>query len=185
MSMIYGMFDAMNIGTDDSPFYDRAVNSEFFARFFSTVCNNGVVSGGFKVSSSTGLTLKITPGAAMIEGRMCFDDSDTYVTVPAVSASRSDLIVIRLDYSNRNISIAVASGQGEPVRNGNIYELAIAKVNLPAACTSITSDMIVDLRSNPSMCGYAGASVSGLPTITTSSTAPANPSAGDIWFVTE
>ncbi len=185
MSMKYGMFDALNIGTEDAPVWDRAVDSEFFARFFSTVCNSGITFGSFSVSPKEGLAVEVSPGSAVIEGRVCYDDSATTLVIPSVSASRSDLVVVRLDYTSRSLSLAVASGQNEPTRNGNMYELAVARIDLPAAATSITSDMITDLRSDPSLCGVAGAIVSGLPTITTGAAEPANPSKGDIWLVTE
>ncbi|MBP3415300.1 MAG: hypothetical protein J6L81_08910 [Clostridia bacterium] len=159
MSMVYGMFDAVNIGTDEEPIYDRTVGSDFFAKFFSTVCQNGVTTDSFRVTASGGMNISVSPGMAVINGRCCYDESSTTLKVGAVSSVRNDLVVLRLDIANREISLAISPGASEPARGADIYELAIAKIVLPSAASEITADMIIDLRSNTAFCGLAGAAV--------------------------
>jgi len=161
MSLVYGIFAAeRSVGNDGEVIYDRSVGDEYFARLFSALAQNGIVGDSFEVTASGGMTLNIAPGRALIEGHFCYDTSAAALTVGAASSARSDLVVLRLDAEARMISLELVQGASSPVRTANVYELAIARIDIPADAAAVTSSMLTDLRGDANYCGFAGALVS-------------------------
>jgi len=162
MSMIYGLFAAeASADENGNVVYDRAVGDVYFAELFSALAQNGVVGSSFEVTADgNAMSVNVSPGRALIEGRFCYDKAASALAVSAAVSSRSDLVVLRLDIEARTISLEIAEGAAAPVRTGSIYELAVARINVAAGASVITQSMITDLRADVSFCGYAGSRVS-------------------------
>ena len=162
MSMIYGLFAAeASVDESGNVVYDRSVGDEYFAELFSSLAQNGVVGSSFEVTADgTSMEISVSAGRALIEGHFCYDRSAAALAVSAATSARTDLVVLRLDEEQRMISLAIAEGAAVPVRSENVYELAIASVDVPAGASAITPAMITDLRADTEFCGYAGSRVS-------------------------
>jgi len=161
MSLTYGLFAAQaSVGDDGEITYDRSVGDEFFAELFSALAQNGVVGDSFVVTADgSSMSVNVAPGRALIEGHFCYDKAAAVLEVSPAASARSDLVVLRLDAEARMVSLEVAQGTDTPTRTENIYELAIARIDVPSGTTVITSTMLTDLRGNPDYCGAAGAQV--------------------------
>ncbi len=154
--MKYGLFAAeVSVNEHGETVYDRSVGDEYFAELFSVITQNGVAGGGFAVTAGTGMSVNVAAGAAVIEGRFCYDKAAAQLPV-----SGSGLVVLRLDVQDRSISLQFAQGAAAPTRTANIYELALARVDIPAGSAEMAASMITDLRTNSEFCGIAGAQVS-------------------------
>lgn len=145
---------------------DRKYKAEDFTNYFSKFITNGVfpnVGSNLQViANGTDMTIKIKAGAAWINGRM-YENTDD-LTLPIVVAdgtlNRIDRIVIQLNYANREILAKVKKGTfgSSPVaplvqRDADIYELAIADIQVNKGITSVTQTLVTDLRLNTSLCG--------------------------------
>ena len=72
--MRYGFFDANITGYDENnlPVFDRAEDSEFFSSYFGAILADGIYSSpadGFAVSAGGGMSLSVSPGRCLIQGR--------------------------------------------------------------------------------------------------------------------
>ena len=142
---------------------DRKYLAEDFAAYFAALLSNGVFlhqTNALKVSAYSGLKIKIAAGQAYINGYSYENTADLQKTLTAVTGSRIDRVVVRLDLTTRTISIAVKSGTPAttPVapaltRTADVYELGLADIMLTAGTTTVTSAMITDLRTNSTYCG--------------------------------
>ena len=142
---------------------DRKYLAEDFAAYFSNIFSNGVFlhqTNALKVSPSSGLTVSIAAGKAVINGYNYENTAALTKTAETVTANRIDRVVIRLDLTNRQITVAIKKGTAATsptapalVQNADIWELGIADINLAAGTTTITAAMITDLRANSTYCG--------------------------------
>lgn len=142
---------------------DRKYLAEDFAAYFSNIFSNGVFlhqTNALKVSPSSGLTVSIAAGKAVINGYNYENTAALTKTAETVTANRIDRVVIRLDMTNRQITVAIKKGTAATsptapalVQNADIWELGIADINLAAGTTTITAAMITDLRANSTYCG--------------------------------
>lgn len=142
---------------------DRKYLAEDFAAYFAALLSNGVFlhqTNALKVSAYSGLKIKIAAGQAYINGYSYENTADLQKTLTAVTGSRIDRVVVRLDLTTRTISIAVKSGTPAttPVapaltRTADVYELGLADIMLTTGTTTVTSAMITDLRTNSTYCG--------------------------------
>lgn len=105
---------------------------------------------------SSGLTVAVKPGSAFINGYYCYDDSEnTFTLAASSSAKKTYYIGLRLDLSDGSISM-VAVDQGiYPLRNDTVYDLALAKIEVPMNSASLKASNITDLRSDSDLCGFA------------------------------
>ena len=173
MSMIYGLFAAQATTVDGVTTYDRSVGDEFFKELFSAIVQNGVTvnKNGFEVTAGgTSMSVSISPGGAMIEGHFCYDRSEASLTVPAASSARTDLVILRLNTAERTITLELAQNTTELSRGETIYELALARIDIPSGASVISADMITDLRSDPYYCGASGVQVEADAALSVSST---------------
>src|SRR5690606_6012124 len=93
------------------PFDDQAVSETQFSMWANMLETSGIQDDGFVVAPSSGLTLAVTAGLGLVRGHAVYLDADTTVTLDAASASpRIDIVVLRLDPTANNITIAVAKG---------------------------------------------------------------------------
>lgn len=151
--------------------YDRAFNSANLRKIFHMLYTNGVAltedSAALQVVPGSGMSVSVNAGMAIIEGAMGFQEEAAVISLEAANATyaRIDTIVARLNtnLSGRSISLVVLTGTAAAApaapaitRAGNIYDLRLADINIPAGATAITASMITDTRLDAG-CGVATA----------------------------
>jgi len=141
---------------------DRVSYAEDFARHLSMFFTNGIFNNGCLVSENNNMKVIVNAGSANINGYRYDNDSNKVLIIENADGvlNRIDNIVIRLDLINRNITAQVVKGSfsNDPIapdliRTSTIYDLRIAKINIPAGVTTITQDLIEDTRFLNSDCG--------------------------------
>ncbi|MCQ3908917.1 MAG: hypothetical protein MJ200_05340 [Mycoplasmoidaceae bacterium] len=164
MAEISGFFNSVN--------NDRVYDATDVARFLKKFFTNGVFNNSLQVVANDNMTVSVSVGQANIEGYSyelnavkTLDISDADSTL-----SRIDSVILRLDLSNRQITVQILEGstatepsQPNIVRSGNIYDLRLANILIPAESTRITSEMITDTRFT-SDCGNVTQAVLSLDT---------------------
>ena len=162
MAIRYGYFDSEITGVDENgmPVFDRAETSDLFRLLFSKLVSSGVLASPadcFQVLADTGLTVRIRPGFAMINGAFAYDSTESTITLAAADANfpRLDRVVLRCNYLNRLCEIITKTAPEllQPT-SGDYYELGLATIRVEAAATSVTQSSIVDTRADSSACGY-------------------------------
>ena len=170
MAIRYGYFDSEITGVDENgmPVFDRAETSDLFRLLFSKLVSSGVLASPadcFQVLADTGLTVRIRPGFAMINGAFAYDSTESTITLAAADANfpRLDRVVLRCNYLNRLCEIITKTGTPASTptapellqpTSGDYYELGLATIRVEAAATSVTQSSIVDTRADSSACGY-------------------------------
>lgn len=141
---------------------DRRYDADDWAEWFESFFTDGVFNNGLKVKPGIGMKIIIEAGSAFCKGYKYKNDSDLVkdVAISDGSQSRIDNVVLRVDKVNRTFLIQIVKGQysSSPeapnlVRTTNIYDLRLAKINVSAGATEITSDMIEDCRFDFQDCG--------------------------------
>lgn len=144
---------------------DRKYSAEDWAAYFALFLSNGVFYSSadkLKVTAYEGMKIKVGKGAGFIAGRMYMLEADTTITLDTADGAlnRIDRIVLRCDYTNRLITIAVKKGSysasptaPELTRDADAYELALADVYVAAGVVTITTANITDQRLNTALCG--------------------------------
>ncbi len=107
----------------------REYSAEDMSEFFGAVAPDGVLEG-LKVSR-TDNKVYITPGKAIVDGRLYVSDETKEIEITETLPSpRYDRIILRLDKTNRTITIARKTGTDtvapELVQSSNIYEISLA-----------------------------------------------------------
>ena len=151
-----GFFDNTTVWADD------------FAQFAAGIMTNGIIADVDSVlevtAPTSGMKVNVAPGYAWIKGHFGKNESSSEVELTQAdgSLSRIDRIVVRLDFENKTVSLTSITGTPSStpsapdlVRTGNIYDLGLARVSIPAGTLNITSDMIFDTRRDPDICGPA------------------------------
>ena len=147
MAQKYGFFNSVN----GDRIYDAADIAAFLKRFFT----NGVFNNTLKVSSNDNMTVSVSAGAGNING-YCYENTEE-LTLDIQEAdstlSRIDSVILRLDLTNRQISLEIINGnyatnpsQPSITRTSNVYDLRLANISVPVGVTRITADMIIDTR---------------------------------------
>lgn len=147
MAQKYGFFNSIN----NDRVYDATDVAKFLKKFFT----NGVFNNTLKVTSNDNMTVSVGIGQANIEG-YSYENTESLILNVGDSdstLSRIDSVVVRLDLSNRQITSQILQGtsattpsQPSLIRSGNLYDLRLANISVPAGATRITSDMITDTR---------------------------------------
>lgn len=167
--MRYGFFDANITGYDENnlPVFDRAEDSEFFSGYFGAILTDGIYSSpadGFAVSAGGGMSLSVSPGRCLIQGRFGWQEEADVLTLAAADSNRAriDRVVLRMSLIDRNISLAVLQGEygvspSAPALtrdlSAGIWELGLADVSVASGVTEITAANITDLRADAQLCG--------------------------------
>lgn len=147
MAQKYGFFNSVN----NDRVYDASDVAGFLSKFFT----NGIFNNSLAVSSNDNMTVSVATGNANING-YGYENTET-LTLDIDEADseldRIDSIIVRLDLTNRQITTMVLTGltattptQPTITRSGNIYDLRLANISIPAGTTRITTDMITDTR---------------------------------------
>lgn len=146
-------------------------SADEFSEYFRTFFADGVLAydSNLRVAASgAGMLVAVDYGAGMVQGYGYWlrDNGSGIKTLPIAAAhaslARIDRAVLRLNKSlaASNVVLAILSGTpaAAPVppaltREGNIYELALARINVNPGVLSITADMVTDERANNDLCG--------------------------------
>lgn len=136
----YGFFDGENLyGQDD------------LNRYYSNMFENGVsiIDGAMTMKVSANNTdIEVEEGFAIVEGFYLYNDSIKTISISRNNDyDRIDRIVIRLDLSDKKVSIehkqgAAGSNPQPPTlqRDNLIYELSLAQVKVPKSGTIVVTD---------------------------------------------
>lgn len=156
MAETSGFFDAVYNESTDS--YDLEYLAAQFAAYFALFVGNGVFgspTNQLKVSSGDGMTIKVSPGWAFINGYWYHNDEELVLSIASNigTSARSDAVLCRWDAGSRRISAAVLVGSTEVTRDGSYYDLKLAEILVPAGATSVPQSNITDTRMNESVCG--------------------------------
>lgn len=164
MAERYGFFNSVN----GDRIYDASDVAGFIKKFFT----NGVFNNSLQVSSNDNMTVSVAIGSANIEGYSYELDEEITLDIEEADSilSRIDSVILRLDLTNRQISLMLLTGsyatnpsQPSITRSGKIYDLRLANISIPANSTRITADMISDMRFS-SDCGNVTQAVLSLDT---------------------
>lgn len=140
---------------------DRAYTDSDFAKFWSAWFANGVfvnVGSGLQVvDNGNGMNILLRNGAANVNGRVYWLNTDRSFTVPVASNAqdRTDSIVIRSDLGARAINVFYKQNDTSVTRTGSIYELQIAKIFVPRNSNDVYAQNITDTRTDSNVCGIA------------------------------
>lgn len=169
MAIKSGFFNSVN--------GDRVYNAEDVGRYLYGIVSDGVYqdnTGRLQVLASSGMSVAVQTGRAMLAYHYMENDAAYNITLDIGTAlPRIDLIVMRLDRTNREIVIAVKKGTpaaspSMPIlsRESTVYELALAAITVGANVTTITQANIQDLRPSSEYCGWVTGVIQQLDTAT-------------------
>lgn len=156
MAERYGFFNAVETS---SGVYDRTYNAEDFASYFSKFIGNGVFanpSDGLKVSAQSGLKVTVKAGSAYIDGYYYELTENKTLTIPINSSSyvQEDSVVIRLDKTNRKMSLMLKQNNTSVSNTTTIKELQLATIRKGIGVSSISAADITDKRPYKEVCGF-------------------------------
>lgn len=155
MSLRCGLFDSTEIvqTVDGYPQGNKAETADFFAHALAGLSGDGVPyspADAFKVSANGSMAVSVAPGYCYIKGYHAWDESAATVTISSSSAARTIYISMRLNLINGEITLI---NDTEFTRAQSIYDLALARLDIPANTAAITEAMVTDLRDNKNYCG--------------------------------
>lgn len=165
MALEYGFFNAVK---QPDGTYDKVYNAEQMSRYFKGLVSPGVyesVGGGLQVRAGTGMTVQVQTGRAILGDNCQWLDNDAVLDITLnaahVTLNRYTAIVMRLDYTNRNISIVAVDGANATAptkpamtRTSAIMEYCLAYVYVGKSVTTITQSAITDTRPDNTVCGW-------------------------------
>lgn len=177
-----GFFNSTITGYDEEgqPIFDRAEDATFFAKYFSQFVGNGVYADPgdcLMVQAGTGLMVTVRPGTCFINGYTGWLESAETLTLDAAHSilNRIDLIVVRYDGVNRDISLKYIKGteantpvppdiERTDVGGSDVYDLELAQIYVSARATAVTQANITDMRLDNTVCGIVASPVEHLDT---------------------
>lgn len=159
---------------------DRPYDATDWAAWFMALITDGVChEDDLKVTtqeeSASGYAgvVQVGLGSAFIQGRMVSVESlpeDVHIPASSSSFDRADLIVCRVNFAERSISVLDKNGSGSGAasltRNGDIWEIALAVVTVQSGATFIAERNIRDVRMDSRYCGLAGLRFDGNTDVT-------------------
>lgn len=166
MAERYGFFNAVETS---SGVYDRTYNAEDFASYFSKFISNGVFgnpTNGLKVAEQSGLKVTVKAGSAFIDGYYYELTEDTTITVAVNNSSytQTDSVVVRLDKSNRKMSLELKSNDTSVTRTTTTSELQLATIKKGVGASRVSAADITDKRPYEDVCGFVVSAVQQLST---------------------
>lgn len=157
--------------------HDRTYGAQDWASYFASFIGNGVFpnpSTGLQVTAGAdGLAAVVKPGKAWINGYYYENTGDLNLTLAAADGllKRVDRVVVQWNLLSRTVSIKVKSsnfGQTatapELRRDAEVYELAIADIEIGAGAVKLTQGNIKDQRQNSALCGLVHGTVEQVDT---------------------
>lgn len=156
MAEKYGFFNAVETS---SGVYDRTYNAEDFASYFSKFIGNGVFvnpTDGLKVSAQSGLKVTVKAGSAYIDGYYYELTENKILTIPVNSSSyvQEDSVVIRLDKTNRKMSLELKQNDVSVSKTSTVKEIQLATIRKPIGASSFSPSDITDMRPYNEVCGF-------------------------------
>lgn len=156
MAERYGFFNAVETSSGT---YDRTYNAEDFASYFSKFIGNGVFanpSDGLKVSAQSGLKVTVKAGSAYIDGYYYELTENKTLTVKVNSSSyvQTDSVVIRLDKTNRKMSLELKQNDTSVSNTTTVKELQLATIKKGVGVSSVSAADITDKRPYNEVCGF-------------------------------
>ena len=157
MAITYGFFNSLN--------HDRRYSAAQITEYFEGLVSDGVyesVGGALQVQAATGMNVNIQTGRAIVDCRWIRNDAVITMPITAshVTLARYTAIMIRLDYSARDISIIAVDGtpastptKPTPTNTAEIKDLVLAYLYIPGGATTIPQGNIQDTRGT-SLCGW-------------------------------
>lgn len=116
----------------------------------TTIIPETQLGNSFSIAPLDGLRVQINPGIGWIDGAYCIVDEALQFDL---AAGQVNDIVLRLDLSGGDVQFGVAVKTRSVsticeglTRTGEVYELGLHTIALPAGATQVTSDMIADHR---------------------------------------
>ena len=154
-SPIQGYFNSTSYTLDVNgfPIWNRAVGSEFMAKFAHTVLGDGaaaVTTGGFQVVKKTGMTVTVKPYFICKDGYMMYQTAETDITFTSSTSEQVFYIGARLDVANNHF---VGDDVDGYTTFASATDLASCKLTITANAVTITDAMIEDLRYDTNYCG--------------------------------
>lgn len=156
MAVTFGFFDSVS--------NDRRYNAEQMCNMLKGVISKGVfqnVDNGLRVESGSGYTVNVLTGRAIIGDNLRWlQNDDSYpitLTSPHATLDRYTAIVIRLNESDRSVSIVAKDGEpaSSPVRPPIASnELCLAYISVRRNVSAIIQTDITDTRSDSTVCGW-------------------------------
>lgn len=156
--LTYGFFNSVN--------GDRVYNAETIGNMFKGLISDGIyksVGDSFVVQPSSGLTLSVGSGRAVVSERWVENDAAITIALNAahITLNRYTAIVLRRDLTNRQITLEMIDGTpaaspAKPsiVRTDTLYDICLAYIYVGAGANQITAQNIEDARGNADVCGY-------------------------------
>jgi hypothetical protein len=174
LSQQSGIFDSTYVveTAEGFPRGDKAVDAAFLARSKKLYFRNGVFpnpSSNFQVLAHQGMTVQVRPGSCFVNGYEAWDDEIEQMLAPVSSQAQSVFVAQRLTLNpaeDAKIEKALIIGNvsTQPTRNSDVYEIFLARIDIPASATAITDDMITDLRMDGTVCGIVSGAVQSVDT---------------------
>lgn len=146
--------------------YDRVYDSEDVTSYLDQLVGDGVFpnpSTQLQVLAGSGMTVLVQPGQGWIDGHKMISDAVVTLNVAAANAllNRIDRIIFYVDYTAREMGIAVKQGTAAAspqapalTRTTARYEMCLATVSVTKGLTAITQANITDTRGDSNVCGY-------------------------------
>lgn len=140
---------------------DRLYDADDFMRFFAAFLKTGVVMSfkdGLRVrSAQNGMNIQVGGGSAVIGGGSYLNDENIAIQVNVASSvqNRTDSVVLRMDKNARDTYLYYKPSDTTVVRNDIFFELQLATISVKMNATQITDADITDMRSDPTVCGWA------------------------------
>lgn len=142
------------------PFDNQDTTETQYSQLFRRLQSSGVAgtpdSTDLKVTAdSSGMSVKVAAGFAIVRGHAYRSDAQETLTITASATNpRRDLVVLRLDPSTNSITLAVKAGTPaasptDPAltqTENDVFEIALARVEVPANAVTITSSNVLDRR---------------------------------------
>lgn len=169
---------ALTSGFFNSVSGDRTYNADQLSSMFEGLISDGIyesVGDAFQVTADTGMNVLVGTGRAMVNSKWVKNTAPITVEINEahVLLNRYTAVVLRLDISNREITVetidgTAASTPSKPaiVRSSSYYDLLLAYIYVGAGVTSITQANIEDQRANTTYCGWVTGVVTQVDTST-------------------
>lgn len=146
---------------------DRVYSARDMRKPYDTVFSDGIMpeadgtaGNTLKVTSNGGMSIAIGIGNAKVGGAWFENTAPYYIELDTADATvRYDAVIIRNDDSEnvRAATIYIKSLTRVPtvndlIREGDVYEICLAYVRVPALADSISNSNITDTRDDGSLC---------------------------------
>lgn len=150
MAITYGFFNSLN--------HDRRYDAGQISEYFDGLVSDGVyesIGEALQVQAATGMNVNIQTGRAIIDCRWIKNDAVITMPITAshVTLARYTAIMVRLDYSARNISFIAVDGtpatspeKPAPTNTSTVKDLVLAYLYIAPGSTAIPQRYIQDQR---------------------------------------